>query len=450
MRPLSLPLCLLVAGILTLPRDGVAGDVILRKAPPLTVREAPDYPQNLARYHLGADLKAEPRSVPVSQLQLSSKNQDKNTAEAALLCDDPTIGYELPAGHTNLLISLSKIENIESVSFLNEGAQGHFAVAISSADMPVNSPAWHEAAMTAIEPGTIAIRIGPGDAKYVRLSFDVTKPGRIAALGLYATPALSDFTMPRPTRFGFENESAVYALINFSYGDLHVRARGLYASSGDLAEINSMLDDQPATAYRFAAGDQTPTAVIDLGQERSLTRLSAVYAQQPGTVSFYVLRNLPLESSDDRFTNESKIQQTAHISQTADLPPSLNLTDAVMAELKPVGSVTGADEGRAAVDFPEVTGRYVMLRWHPAAIAGEPFSIAQVAAFGRLIPSETARRESKEAKEGKGGKRVIDYKDIPAEGPKELEVPPPEEGPPPALPPVPPFTFIPEVPPTSP
>jgi hypothetical protein len=442
-------LCLLVLGISSVPSSGIARDIVLQKAPPLTVRQAPDYPQNLARYHLGADLKAEPRSNPISKLQLSSQNQDKNTAEAALLCDDPTTGYELPAGSSRFLISLSKIENIESISFLNEGAQGDLAVAVSSADMPMNSPAWHEAAKTSIATGPWAMKIGPEDAKYIRLSFEVTKPGRIAALGLYASPALSDFTMPRPSRFGSGNESSEFALINFSYSDLHTRARALYASSGDLARINDMLDDQPATAYQFAPGDPTPTAVIDLGRERSLTRLSAVYANQPGTVEFFVLRNLPPASPDDGFTNESEIQQTAQITQAADLPSSLKITDAVMTELKSVGSVTTAGEGRAAVDFPEVVGRYVMLKWHPAAIADEPFAVAQVAAFGRLRPSEIAnRREGKEGKDEKEAKRIVDYKQIPAEGPKE--VPPPEEGPPPALPPVPPFTFIPEVPPTSP
>ena len=43
------------------------------------------------------------------------------------------------------------------------------------------------------------------------------------------------------------------------------------------------------------AGDAAPTAVIDLGRERSLTRLSAIYAAQPGSVEFYVLPSLPLE-----------------------------------------------------------------------------------------------------------------------------------------------------------
>ena len=82
---------------------------------------------------------------------------------------------------------------------------------------------------------------------------------------------------------------------------------------------------------------------------------------------------------------------------------------------------------------------------------GEAFSVAQVAAFGPTrrpsgLAAETAGDQRIDGKELLDGKSILDNKDIPAEGPPEV----PAEGPPPALPFVPPFTFIPEVPPTSP
>ena len=100
-----------------------------------------------------------------------------------------------------------------------------------------------------------------------------------------------------------------------------------------------------------------------------------------------------------------------------------------------------------------------MLRWRPASVQGEAFSIAQVAAFGPEGTPAAPRTgfKSGERTDGKAvidGKSILDNKDIPAEGPPEAlaEGPPeaPAEGPPPALPLVPPFNFIPEVPPTSP
>ena len=136
--------------------------------------------------------------------------------------------------------------------------------------------------------------------------------------------------------------------------------------------------------------------------------------------------------------------------------PRLQISEEAFAGLKPVGSVVSTGEGRASVDFPEVVGRYVMLKWHPAAVHGEAFSIAQVAAFGpaKRTGSSAEGDQRIDGKEVIDGKSILDNKDIPAEGPPEaLAEGPPEslaEGPPPALPLVPPFTFIPEVPPTSP
>src|SRR6185312_4321229 len=102
-----------------------AAELMLQKVPPLTVAQAPAYPENIARYHLGAEVEAAPQSTSITGLQLSSNSEDTNTAEAALLCDDPTVGYALPSGATALMISFPKIENVDSISFMNRGTKGH-------------------------------------------------------------------------------------------------------------------------------------------------------------------------------------------------------------------------------------------------------------------------------------------------------------------------------------
>lgn len=441
MKPLtafSSGLCLCIAFVA--PSIGVAGDVVLQKAPPLTVRQAPSYPENLARYHFGAAVKTSPQTDSIANLQLSSNGIDQNTSAAALLCDDPTTGYQIPAGASSILVSLANIENIQAVSFLNDGAQGDYTIATSNADLPDNSPEWRRVGQSAMSQGVVSARVGPGEAKYVKLSFNITHPGRIAAFGAYATPALSDFTMPRPRKVSFEEESATFALITFNFSDLHARARGLYVSSGDAEQANNMIDDQPGTSYNFASGDAAPTAVIDLGRERTLTRLSAIYAEQSGSFDFYILTSLPL--SDETGPD---VQQVANVGSATDLPASLTISEKTLAGLKPVGSVVSTGAGRASVDFPEVAGRYVMLKWHPASAQGKAFSIAQVAAFG------VSKREGSVL--GPDGKTVMDGKEVMyggggKEGPQEA--PEPAEAPPPLLPPVPPFSFIPQLPPTSP
>ena len=242
------------------------------------------------------------------------------------------------------------------------------------------------------------------------------------------------------------SSSASFALINYNLSDLHAKARALYVSSGaDLKQANNMIDDQTATSYGFSAQDNSPTAVIDLGKPCTMKRLSAIYSAHPGTVDFYVMQSLPGAARNETGENGAK---------------DLKFDSEALTHLNRVGS--SADDGTrgtASIDFPATTGRYIMLRWIPAAHFDTSFTVAEVAAFGanqgRLIASngnfssETADSKSvADSKDMGDSKDIGDNKDIPAEGPAENA--PPGEGPPPGLPNPPPFTFIPEILPTSP
>lgn len=437
-----------------------ASDLALQKVPPLTVEQAPSYPENLARYALGAKIETAPQESSTAKLKLSSMSQDTNTAAAALLCDDPTVGYALPNGASTIIVSLPNIENVESVSFLNRGAQGGVSVATSNAQLPADSPQWHSVAQQDLTSDTVKAKIGPTEAKYVRLTFNVSQPGRIAAFGLYSTPAVSDFTMPRPRKVSFEEKSHNFALITSNLTDVHSKARALYVSSGsDVKNGNNMIDDQPATTYTFAAGDTSPTAVVDLGKACTLRRLSAIYSPRKGTVDFYVLQSLPIgtQSAEGEQLNAAALQKGAPAGQTPaatiaqEFPQSVKLSEAALASLKPVGSVAnGEGEGRASVDFPATTGRYVLVKWNSPSSSDAAFSVAEIAAFGGARNASQLVASNEDNSGGYGdGKTTLDNKDIPAEGPG-MEPQPPEEGPPPSLPQHPPFTFIPEIVPTSP
>jgi hypothetical protein len=439
-----------------------AADVLLHKVPPLTVEQAPQYPENLARYALGAQVEVTPKAD--ANLQLSSMSQDNNTAVAALLCDDPTVGYGLGNGATTVMVSLPNIENVESLAFLNNGARGTVAIATSNAQLPADSPQWHNAGQQELSAGAIKTKIGPSEAKYVKLTFNVTQPGRIAGFGLYSTPAVSDFTMPRPRKVAFEGKAENVTLITSNLTDVHAKARALYVSSGaDTKDANKMIDSQPATSFTFAGEDANPIAIIDLGKETKLRRLSAVYSPRKGNVDFYVLKSLPVATQNESDQlNAAALQKGAPAGQTpaataaTELVQNVKLSDAAFASLKPVGSVANNEgEGRASIDFSETSGRYVMVRWSSAAPAQSPFSVSEIAAFGgtkgtpQLMASNyeaTASRYT-DGKSSYDGKTILDNKDIPAEG---LEPQSPEEGPPPGLPRHPPFTFIPEIVPTSP
>ena len=178
---------------------------------------------------------------------------------------------------------------------------------------------------------------------------------------------------PAQSRLG---PQATFALINYNLRDARAKARALYVSSGnDLSLANSMIDDQVATSFGFSAEDKSPTAVIDLGKVCTVRRLSAIYSPRPGSIDFYVMQSLP---GTDRDNSASTVK----------------LDSNALASLKRVGSVIDdGTRGRASIDFPATSGRYVMLRWIPAAHADTSFTVAEVAAFsagGRVQPSASS------------------------------------------------------------
>lgn len=420
----------------------LAAEITLQRVPPLTVEQAPAYPENVARYHAGAAVEAAPQSNPIADLQLSSKAEDANTAEAALLCDDPTVGYALSNGHSSLVISLSRIENVDTVSFLNRGAKGEMIVSVSNTKLPVASAQWRKVSEQELTSDAMKVKIGPSEAKYVKLTFKVSDAGRISALGVYSTPTVAAFTMPRTRKSGPQDHSDSFALISYNLTDVHAKARALYVSSGDaIKQANNMIDDQPATTYAFSANDSTPTTVIDLGRVTTLRRISTVYSPRQGNVDFFVVQSLPGGRGNAAGNTQS-------------VPRTLRLNDTAFADMQMVGSVADGS-GRAAVDFPETSGRYIVLRWTPVTQQDKPFTVAEVAAFGgnnqgSLLAANTVgssdgqmEYDGKSVMDGKDAKDLGDSKDIPAEEA-------PAEGPGLGLPPPPPFTFVPQIVPTSP
>ena len=185
-RTYGLVSCLVFAG-----GGASAAEVVLEKVPSLTMEQAPAYPENLARYHFGAKVEAVPGFNSASRLQLSSKTEDQNTSEAALLCDDPTIGYALSNGSQSLLITLSKIESIDSISFQNRGVKGEVTIATSNSKLPMDSSDWHLVSKQDLTTETVKTKVGPSEAKYIKLSFNVTEPGRVAGLGVYSAPTVA-------------------------------------------------------------------------------------------------------------------------------------------------------------------------------------------------------------------------------------------------------------------
>jgi hypothetical protein len=227
---------------------------------------------------------------------------------------------------------------------------------------------------------------------------------------------------------------ASFALMNYN---VRTQARALYVSSGgDLKLANNMIDNQAATSFVFSPTDNSPVTIIDLGKVATVRRLSAVYSPRATSIDFYVLQTLPGVQGDNGAA------------------ASLKLDEKTLAKLKAVGTaIDDGTQGRASIDFPATSGRYVMLHWSPAAHSDTSFTVAEISAFspsrGNLLASNrdfSSARTTVDSKDVADSKDVSDNKDIPEEVPPTQ---PPAEGPPPPLTPPPPFTFIPQLVPAS-
>lgn len=226
---------------------------------------------------------------------------------------------------------------------------------------------------------------------------------------------------------------AAFALVNYSLKQTQAKPQALYVSSGEnLSSAAGMIDNQAATSFAFSTQDKNPTALIDLGKNYVVRRLSVTYSPRVGSFDFYVLQSLPSGARDD-FSGEMKLER---------------------ASLRRIGWTTDdGTKGRASIEIPATNGRYVMVQWIPAAHNDSSFTVAEITAVGtggapllassgRFLGHQPSEQQTVavDAKDIPDAKDVYESKDIPAEAP---------ELPPPLLPDLPPFTFIPVIVPVS-
>jgi len=135
-------------------------------------QQSPVYARNVARFSLGARI-------------------DDNLAQIALISDHPTFGYALPDGNSELVLSLSRIQNFDMISFLNDGSTGTVTISTSNSRLAAASSQWHQIAKQDLTAKATKIKVGPTEAKYVKFTFNVSKSGHIAGLAVYSTAKLT-------------------------------------------------------------------------------------------------------------------------------------------------------------------------------------------------------------------------------------------------------------------
>ena len=315
--------------------------------------------KNLARMNCGATIDL---ITPDGRVAAVPNATENNSSATALIMDDNTLSCPLQEGETTFIITFPKTSLLDRFTFLNEKAtaEGEMKIAVSNYRLPVHSPKWTDVnGSTAFTRKRLFnLSLVGVEARYVKLSFKVQKPGRIAALGLYGKQSLETFAARQGNVLRIKNTFATERLediLNFNFANLYAKARVLYVSSGPATSARRMIDDDTATAYRFAASDPHPTVIVELAENERLHRVSALYKMQAGRLDIYLLEKFAGDPGD-------------------------------LSGLTPVASSTDGDgRGKTAVEFDPKGARYVAFRWTPAASnANQEFELAEVSAFGQM------------------------------------------------------------------
>jgi len=312
--------------------------------------------KNLARMNCGATIDLigpDGRAVVVT---------NKNSSASELLFDDDTLNYPLPEGDTTFVVSFPRISTLDRFTFVNENAAtaGEMKIAVSNYRLSANSPKWIEVSAGSSFAGKrlFDLSLAGTEARYVRLTFHVTKGGSIAGLGLYGAQSLQKFAARQRGAIRVTNTAATRRLedmLNFNFANLYARARIVYISSGPKELANRMIDDDVITAFEFAPTDPHPTVIVELADRERLHRVSALYKMAKGRLDVFLLEDLGTNAGD-------------------------------LSSAAPVASVTDTDgNGKAALDFDPRGAHYVALRWTPADDS-EPrsFEVSEVSAFGEM------------------------------------------------------------------
>ena len=189
--------------------------------------------------------------------------------------------------------------------------------------------------------------MGSIEARYLKFDFNTQTPGRIASLGLFGLPKISNFKV-QPMTYNYAAAGGAGQLqsrsVFFDYANLYTGANVVAVShGGSLEQAQTMIDGNPETSYTFDPADPAPSMVVDLGSRRSLNRVSCVYQAPPGTLDVYLVDN-PRAMSD--FQRGSGAQRRALMS---------------------VDTSTQGGVGHSSADLSGQSGRFLIAEFHPTA-----------------------------------------------------------------------------------
>ena len=121
-------------------------------------------------------------------LEMAATN-DQQAGAGVLVLDNDTVSCPLAEGQTTFVIKLPTAALLDRFTFVNENAAaaGELKISVSDERLSPDSPRWVDVDGSTgfTKKRLISLLMVGVEARYVKLTFNVDKPGRIASLGLY-------------------------------------------------------------------------------------------------------------------------------------------------------------------------------------------------------------------------------------------------------------------------
>ncbi len=152
---------------------------------PATLAEGGEKLSNSAKNVAGMNCGAKIECITPDGREASvATARDHDGSAGALIMDDDTLSCPLQEGQTTFIITLPTTSLVDRFTFLNENttARGELKIAVSDYQLPASSPNWVEVDghIPFVNKRLFNVSMVGVEARYVKVSFDVEKAGRIA------------------------------------------------------------------------------------------------------------------------------------------------------------------------------------------------------------------------------------------------------------------------------
>ncbi len=318
-----------------------------------------NYPKNLARLHLGANLQRFDKATGMYKA---------SEATSMWLDDDEATGWAPAAGKEHYLLMLSQPSLVKQIALSTTGSKGRVTVYAGDERATPDSSTWtpvlRDVAVEDLNEKTIKGAVNRY-GKYLLIETNLEEAGPWWSLYVFGREAADEYEVAKRAVpvdasevFGQRiNESTVIDLTNI-YSDADV----VYMTGGGKkADWFAMVDESPETFWIVNNAENSDVAsfAIKLAQDTPIRRVSMTADAGPGVMEFYLV-NASADGSQPDFA-------------------TLKLDEMLPACTLGFDGVSD----REAIDIPPVQGTYLVGRWKPT-VNGESIKIRQIDAFGAL------------------------------------------------------------------